>query len=86
MLIGIELCKTALKIGGTMPAVLCIANDIAVKYFLDNKLLFGDIYRFIKFSMAECKVITNYNVSDILSIQNEVRDLMDKFLYKYKEV
>jgi len=37
----------ALKAGGTMPAVLNAANEIAVAAFLDERIRFGDIPRLI---------------------------------------
>jgi 1-deoxy-D-xylulose-5-phosphate reductoisomerase len=78
-LIGIDLCKEALKIGGTMPAVLCVANDIAVNNFLNNNFLFSDIYKFISFAMKHHKVILNYKLSDILNIKKQISDLVIKF-------
>lgn len=39
----LALAYSALRIGGTMPAVLNAANEIAVKSFLGNKIAFGDI-------------------------------------------
>jgi 1-deoxy-D-xylulose-5-phosphate reductoisomerase len=41
----------ALKAGGTMPAVLSAANEIAVNYFLEEKIGYGDIARVIKSTM-----------------------------------
>jgi len=39
------------KAGGTMPAVLSAANEIAVKYFLEEKIDYQDIARVIKTTM-----------------------------------
>jgi 1-deoxy-D-xylulose-5-phosphate reductoisomerase len=41
----------ALRAGGTMPAVLSAANEVAVGYFLDNKVGYGDIARVIRSTM-----------------------------------
>jgi 1-deoxy-D-xylulose-5-phosphate reductoisomerase len=41
----------ALKAGGTMPAVLSAANEVAVGYFLEEKIAYGDIARVIKSTM-----------------------------------
>jgi len=38
----------ALRTGGSMPAVLSAANEVAVKYFLDEKISYGDIAGIIK--------------------------------------
>lgn len=39
----LALAYRALRTGGTMPAVLNAANEVAVRSFLDNKIAFGDI-------------------------------------------
>jgi 1-deoxy-D-xylulose-5-phosphate reductoisomerase len=39
------------KAGGTMPAVLSAANEVAVKYFLEEKIDYRDIARVIKTTM-----------------------------------
>ena len=41
----------ALKAGGSMPAVLSAANEIAVKYFLEEKIGYHDIARIIRRTM-----------------------------------
>ncbi len=41
----------ALRVGGSMPAVLSAANEVAVKYFLDEKICYGDIAGVIKTAM-----------------------------------
>jgi 1-deoxy-D-xylulose-5-phosphate reductoisomerase len=41
----------ALRAGGTMPTVLSAANEVAVGYFLDNKVGYGDIARVIRSTM-----------------------------------
>jgi len=41
----------ALKAGGSMPAVLSAANEVAVRYFLDERIGYNDIARVIKETM-----------------------------------
>jgi 1-deoxy-D-xylulose-5-phosphate reductoisomerase len=41
----------ALKAGGSAPAVLSAANEVAVKYFLEEKIRYADIARVIKAAM-----------------------------------
>ncbi len=41
----------AIKAGGSMPAVLSAANEVAVKHFLDESIGFADIPRVIKAAM-----------------------------------
>ncbi len=44
----VELAYQALRLGGTMPAVLNAANEVAVAAFLQEKIRFGDIHRLIR--------------------------------------
>jgi 1-deoxy-D-xylulose-5-phosphate reductoisomerase len=44
----VTIAYDALRIGGTMPAVLNAANEIAVAAFLEGKIKFGDIPRLIR--------------------------------------
>lgn len=49
----LALAYKALKIGGTMPAVLNAANEIAVSAFLDNKIRLSEIPKIIESVMNE---------------------------------
>jgi 1-deoxy-D-xylulose-5-phosphate reductoisomerase len=49
----LRLAYEALKTGGTMPAVLNAANEIAVQAFLDNKIRLSEIPRIIESVMNE---------------------------------
>ncbi len=49
----LALAYKALQIGGTMPATLNAANEIAVQAFLDNKIRLSDIPKIIESVMSE---------------------------------
>jgi 1-deoxy-D-xylulose-5-phosphate reductoisomerase len=49
----LALAYKALQIGGTMPATLNAANEIAVQAFLDNKIRLSDIPKIIESVMDE---------------------------------
>jgi 1-deoxy-D-xylulose-5-phosphate reductoisomerase len=49
----LALAYKALRIGGTMPATLNAANEIAVEAFLDNKIQLSDIPKIIESVMNE---------------------------------
>jgi len=51
----LALAYKALQIGGTMPATLNAANEIAVQAFLDNKIRLSDIPKIIESVMNEHK-------------------------------
>ena len=64
--------------GGTMPAVLNAANEIAVSAFLDNKIKFVDIPRIIEQAMAKHKRITKPELSDIFKADKWAREQAKK--------
>ena len=61
----LTLAYNSLREGGTMPAVLNAANEIAVAAFLDKKIPFGDISRVVEATMTAYE---NRNVSEIEEI------------------
>ena len=71
---GIELCKKAMIIGGTMPAVLCIANDVAVEKFLNGECSFLDIYKFIEYVMSKHIPDLDYDLEKILELKKWVKN------------
>lgn len=52
---GPKIAYEALKAGGIMPAAFCIADEIAVKKFLNGEIKFLEIYDFIKRSLENVK-------------------------------
>ncbi len=56
----------ALRAGGSMPAVLSAANEVAVKYFLDEKISYGDIAGVIKTTMESHTASSINTVEDAL--------------------
>ena len=53
---GLKMAYEVLKAGGIMPAVFCIADEIAVKKFLNGEIPFLGIYDFIKRSLENVKI------------------------------
>jgi 1-deoxy-D-xylulose-5-phosphate reductoisomerase len=64
----LALAFTALREGGTMPAVLNAADEVAVDMFLKGMVSFADIYRVIR------EVFDLYVPRDILSLENVLED------------
>lgn len=62
----LALAYRALEIGGTMPAVLNGANEIAVARFLDGKIGFLDIPVLIEKTMQAYTVKQTYTLEDLL--------------------
>ncbi|MBS1786124.1 MAG: 1-deoxy-D-xylulose-5-phosphate reductoisomerase [Acidobacteria bacterium] len=61
----VTLAYEALRAGGTMPAVLNAANEVAVAAFLDEKIKFGDIPKLIG---AACKAHTFQPASNLNAV------------------
>ncbi|NLN41317.1 MAG: 1-deoxy-D-xylulose-5-phosphate reductoisomerase [Clostridiales bacterium] len=74
----LELAYEAIKLGGTMPVVLNAANEVAVDLFLKRRLAFTDIPIIIEEAMKSHNTIKNPELSDIMAVDQEVRN----FLYK----
>ena len=70
----IKLAYQALEIGGTMPAVLNGANEIAVDAFLNNQIGFLAIPQIIQDTMKEHKAKYNPNINDILDADYWARE------------
>ncbi len=70
----LKLAYEAGKAGGTMPAVMNAANEIAVNMFLENRISFLDIPRIIKQTVNKHKVISRPSLSDIIRVDREVRE------------
>lgn len=73
-----ELAIFAAKIGGTMPAVLNAANEVAVKKFLEGKIRFLQIPKFIEKAIKNHKTIKNPNLEDILDVDCETRKFVEE--------
>jgi len=56
----------AIEAGGSMPAVLSAANEVAVKYFLEEKIGFLDIPRVLKATMDAHTPVSFKNVDEAL--------------------
>ena len=65
--------ETAIK-GGTWPAALSGADDIAVEYFLKRKINFLEIGSFISDILSSHKNIVNPNIDQILNAASSARE------------
>lgn len=69
----VRLAYTALNRGGTAPAVLNAANEIAVEAFLNGTLPFTDIPRVIEDVLSNASIVTAVSLNDILSADSMAR-------------
>jgi 1-deoxy-D-xylulose-5-phosphate reductoisomerase len=71
---ALALAYDALKQGGTMPAVLNAANEIAVDAFLAGKIGFREIHRTIERTMCGHSLQPARNVEDVLEVDRWARE------------
>ncbi|HZJ76342.1 MAG TPA: 1-deoxy-D-xylulose-5-phosphate reductoisomerase [Oscillospiraceae bacterium] len=69
----LSLAYEALKIGKTMPCVLNGANEVLVEYFLQDKIGFYDIPKFIEKAMTIHKPFSYKTIDEILEVDKWVK-------------
>lgn len=67
---AVNLCKNALKIGGSMPCVLNGSNDVANLAFREGKIKFTDIEKIISLVMNEHTIVLNPTLDDLITINS----------------
>jgi len=70
------------KIGGTLPAVLNAANEVAVQAFLQEKISFLDIPKIIKMQLDRHTVKKNYSLREIMVLDRNVKETTRKVVEK----
>lgn len=70
---ALELAYEAIEEGGTMPAVLNAANEVAVESFMNNKLNFMDILDIVKRVMSLHRTIPGDDIDQILETDRWAR-------------
>lgn len=79
---ALGLAYQALKEGGTMPAVLNAANEVAVEAFLQGRLGFSQISQLIRQTMARHKPIEQRSLENILQAhawaKHEAQQMIDR--------
>jgi 1-deoxy-D-xylulose-5-phosphate reductoisomerase len=72
---GVALAREALRLGGCQPCVLNAANEMAVQYFLEERLPFLGIYSVIEQALQHFADSQNtaLNPEDLIEIDAEVR-------------
>lgn len=63
----LRLAIEAIREGGTCPAVLCAADEVAVELFLAHRIAFIDIARFIERTLEQHQTITQPTIEEIVA-------------------
>ncbi len=77
---AIQLARLAGEAGGTLPAVMNAANEIAVDAFLKGRLSFPGIWRLVESVMNTESSVANPALDDILSADQRARALAEEHL------
>lgn len=72
------LAYQAARTGGTLPAVMNAANEVAVARFLARKITFDRIPQLIELAMAAHQVIARPDVGDVLASDQWARDYVER--------
>jgi 1-deoxy-D-xylulose-5-phosphate reductoisomerase len=77
---ALKLCYEAGKRGGTAPAALNAANEIAVDAFLKRETGFTDIAKIVEKTLEQHGVVDNPSLGDILDADRTAREISAGFL------
>jgi len=72
------------SIGGTAPAALNAANEVAVAAFIENKICFIDLPKVIEKVLHKCQTQNNPSLEDILEVDGEARREAENIIKKLK--
>jgi 1-deoxy-D-xylulose-5-phosphate reductoisomerase len=70
----------AIRVGGTTPAVLSAADEIAVQAFLENKIEFVDIPRVIRHAVESLPTSPATDIETVMSADLEARRIASEFV------
>jgi 1-deoxy-D-xylulose-5-phosphate reductoisomerase len=76
----LALAYHALRSGGTAPAVLNAANEVAVDAFLNNKITFLDIPRLIREVLAAQDIVAANTLDDVLLADTRARVAAEEWI------
>lgn len=77
---SLTLARRAGMVGGTMPAVLNAANEIAVESFVNGKITFPQITETVDYTMGAHQVVAYRTLEEILEADRWARDVARQFV------
>ena len=79
---AINICKNALNIGGTLPAVVNGVNEAAVELFLEDRISFLEITEIVKKACNEYKNAPLNSVENVFSADKWARNFVKNYFAK----
>ena len=76
----LELAFQAIEQGGSAPAVLNAANEVAVNSFLEHKLPFPGIARVIRHTLQQASYTDAETLEQVLSADQQARELASEYI------
>jgi 1-deoxy-D-xylulose-5-phosphate reductoisomerase len=70
----LRLAVEAGKSGGTYPAVLCAADEVAIELFLSHRICFTDIADIVQETLEQHRNISTPSLEEILAADNWARE------------
>ncbi len=80
----LQLAMDAMQVGGSAPAILNAANEIAVAEFLAGNIAFTDIAKVIEQSLEKMPAISMNNVDAVFAVDEEARVVAKELIYLCK--
>jgi 1-deoxy-D-xylulose-5-phosphate reductoisomerase len=77
---ALEIARDAARIGGTMPAVMNAADEVAVAGFLDHKIGFMDIVKLVEKAMSAHSSVLDPTLDDILKADSWARGYVSELM------
>ena len=78
----LELAYQALRVGGTAPAILNAANEVAVEAFLERRIPFLAIPRVLEKVLAELPVSAVQSLEDVLQVDATARAVANEWIQR----
>lgn len=80
----LRLAREAMRVGGTAPAVLNAANEVAVEAFLDERLRFTDIPALVEKTLTELPMMAADGLPTILRADHAAREHASRLLAAWR--
>lgn len=75
---ALRICREALDAGGSSPATLNAANEVAVARFLKKDIAFTDIIRIIEKTLEQMPSVSLHSIDDVIEVDNQARKMAAK--------